>query len=236
MPVIKGDPVLIFKNVTVTGFSDELLPMREFNALHLDVIVTSPTAAATRLLIYGIDTKGSGVSFRGTPGIRPSPAGQVNIGTTSRSVEFSFGALWARFQLVIDAGSGTYTVIATPYISDGPLVVSSASYETTRLPLETGLNTVTDPLILGGLHVLNNHATEVAFVQVFNAVNAAAVTLGTTLAALVYRIPAATSSQIAFPGGGVRFTRSLLLVATTTATGAVLSTGPVYGFPFYDNA
>lgn len=75
---------------------------------------------------------------------------------------------------------------------------------------------------LGSYHCLNQSGA-VAYVQVFDAASAGAVTLGSTIPVLSFGLPAASS----LPGGGnlewsngIHFASGIQVAATTTATGS----------------
>lgn len=68
------------------------------------------------------------------------------------------------------------------------------------------------------IHAINTTASA-AYLQIFDAATAAAVTVGTTVPTIVVTLAASASADVHVPDGGIIFENGIVVAGTTTATG-----------------
>ena len=119
------------------------------------------------------------------------------------------------FALFSPASADIINTTPIPSTLNGWLPKIANGLSTTVVSVKTALGE------LGSYHCLNQ-SSAAAYVQIFDAASAGAVTLGSTTPTLSFGIPAATG----FPGGGnlewsngIHFAKGIQVAATTTATG-----------------
>jgi hypothetical protein len=124
----------------------------------------------------------------------------------------------------IDPGVAATVAALKATLSTTPIPATSNGWSP---KLANGLSTAvtsvkTSAGELGSYHCLNQSGA-VAYVQVFDAASAGAITLGSTVPTLSFGLPAASS----LPGGGnlewsngIHFANGIQVAATTTATGS----------------
>ena len=107
----KGRAVRLIDEAIAAVTSDETLDVSQFNAVSLEIYPSGAGASAV-VTVLGGPSKGTA---RFLPVIDPNSGQTI---TSNTIVDVIVGSAWVKVQL--SSVTGTWTVIATPYIAPGP--------------------------------------------------------------------------------------------------------------------